>query len=91
LDPEKTTKIVLATCCLHNYLLSRKAYSYAPSGTFGREEQSGLIPGSWREEGTPQNTLHSIHKEMQVLLLRKYVKSSKLTFIGGNWGGLEGS
>jgi hypothetical protein len=62
LDPEKTTKIVLATCCLHNYLLSRKAYSYAPPGTFDREEQSSLIPGSWREEGTPQNSLHSMQQ-----------------------------
>lgn len=62
LDPEKTTKIVLATCCLHNYLLSRKAYIYAPPGTFDREEQSGLIPGSWREEGTPQNSLHSMQQ-----------------------------
>lgn len=31
LDPEKCTKIVLAICCLHNYLLSRKdSNNYAP-------------------------------------------------------------
>lgn len=61
LDPEKCTKIVLAICCLHNYLLSRKdSNNYAPPGTFDREERCGLIPGSWREEGAPETSLHSM-------------------------------
>lgn len=60
LDTEKCTKIVLATCCLHNYLLSRKNNYYAPLGTFDKEDQSGFIPGNWREEGNPQTSLHSM-------------------------------
>lgn len=52
LNPEKTTKIVLAICCLHNYLLRRKSSInyFAPPRMFDCENQSGrLIPGLWKE------------------------------------------
>jgi len=61
LAPERVDSIVLAACCLHNYLLSRKssAMIYAPEGTFDREnpDTGEVIPGSWRHEDKHENML----------------------------------
>lgn len=60
LTPNHADEIVLACCCLHNFLLSTKSTSvYAPDGAFDREHQATgeLIPGNWRQENTPSHTL----------------------------------
>jgi len=61
LAPERVDSIVLAACCLHNYLLSRKssAMIYASEGTFdGENPDTGeVIPGSWRHEDKHENML----------------------------------
>lgn len=46
LDAAKTRKVVLATCALHNFMLSRNGKTYAPR-EMGDEEGH---PGSWRNE-----------------------------------------
>lgn len=57
---ETAVKIVLATCALHNFLLSRKdsINVYTPLGSFDVEDaDSGtLTPGSWRSEITATDT-----------------------------------
>ena len=55
LSPIRVDSIILAICCLHNYLLSRNisANVYATEGTFDREnhETGEIIPGTWRRNG----------------------------------------
>lgn len=50
LNPEKVTAIVLALCAMHNWLITTNAASYAPAGTFDRENEADgtIIQGSWR-------------------------------------------
>lgn len=54
-SPEKVTKIIKATSCLHNYMKISEACNpstqrhYCPSGYTDHEDQSGhLVPGNWR-------------------------------------------
>ncbi|CAH1987006.1 unnamed protein product [Acanthoscelides obtectus] len=51
LEPETAKVVVMATICLHNFL--RKSHSsrniYTPDGTFDKEKNEKIIPGSWRE------------------------------------------
>lgn len=58
LSHEKAQKVVMAACCLHNYL--RKSLNskniYNPPGRFDQEyDQGNFIPGTWRQE-TPSET-----------------------------------
>lgn len=46
LDASKTRKVVLATCALHNFMLSRNGKSYAPKEMSDADGRSG----SWRNE-----------------------------------------
>lgn len=51
LDADKTRKVILACCALHNFLMTRNNSVYAPPGTFDRNESDGtLVPGVWRQE-----------------------------------------
>lgn len=60
LCPEKFTKIVSATCVLHNFLLDRNSrHLYAPQGTFDEKIDGVLIPGSWRSDALPDSVLFS--------------------------------
>lgn len=47
LHPSKATKIVLAICALHNFLMERKSV-YTTSNDFDRELNGQTIPGQWR-------------------------------------------
>lgn len=48
LDPDKVKSIVLASCALHNYLITRCPNLYSPSGTFDSIDGNGdVIPGKW--------------------------------------------
>lgn len=59
LEPHKVNTIVLTMFVFHNLLLRRHSSRkvYAPSGTFDREEQGRIVPGSWRGEGDAQCTM----------------------------------
>lgn len=51
LQPDKAELIVLASCVLHNYLMTKSASTYAPSGTFDHDDHHGNITnGTWRQE-----------------------------------------
>lgn len=51
LDAEKTKKVTLAYCALHNFLMERNRQKYAPANSFDRTGPDGeLIMGDWRQE-----------------------------------------
>lgn len=52
LEPEKATKVVLATICLYNYLRRDENSSrlFTPPGSYDTEVNGELVPGSWRNE-----------------------------------------
>lgn len=52
LDADKTRRITLACCALHNFMMSRNEDVYAPMGSMDRYENNVLIPGEWRQETT---------------------------------------
>lgn len=51
LSAEKTKKVTLACCVLHNYLMTTNNEKYAPLGTFDVFDENGeVMEGSWRRE-----------------------------------------
>lgn len=49
--PEKVEMIVLAACCLHNYLVDHSMSSYAPQALLDNEDENhNFNPGEWRTE-----------------------------------------
>lgn len=49
LEPSKVTKITLASCALHNYLICRKSSNYFNINLVDHYAEDGtLIPGEWR-------------------------------------------
>lgn len=58
LNAEKTKKVVLACCALHNFLMTKNKHMYAPANTFDRYDDNGeLIPGDWRQDAQATSTL----------------------------------
>ena len=61
LAPEKVEVIVLAACCLHNYLRSKSATRqiYTPHDIVDHEDElSGtVVPGAWRADLPSQSML----------------------------------
>ena len=54
--PGKIEIIVLASLILHNMLRTMSKSSYTPTEFVDHEEdESTIIPGSWREEVSPSN------------------------------------
>ena len=69
LDPDKVEKIVLAACCLHNFLLDTQPI---PAGLVDQEDdQHNVIPGAWRND-------KSVFKELEATNSRRYSISAKL-------------
>lgn len=59
LNAEKTKKVVLACCVLHNYLMSDKKI-YAPPQTYDNGDQNS---GTWRQDPIPENlTMFSLQR-----------------------------
>lgn len=58
LQPEKVEVIVLACCCLHNYLRTETTACsvYTPRGSLDYEDPKShdVTPGAWRQENTPR-------------------------------------
>lgn len=65
LNAEKTKKVALAICVLHNYLMSTNKNKYAPSGTFDQFSENGvLIPGDWRKESNASDlTMFALQRD----------------------------
>lgn len=49
---DKTRRITLATCALHNFSITRNAPSYVSLTMVDRYEDGNFIPGDWRNEGS---------------------------------------
>lgn len=50
-DADKTTKVTLACCVLHNYLMTTNKRKYAPANSLDHYNVNGeLIRGDWRHE-----------------------------------------
>lgn len=63
LDAEKTKKVTLACCVLHNYLINTNKEKYAPSGSFDQFDNQGKMssPGEWRaDQSTSMFSLESV-------------------------------
>lgn len=61
LNAEKTKKVVLATCVLHNYLITTNKQKYAPVSSFDHYNNNGeLVGGDWREDGASGTTMFGI-------------------------------
>lgn len=65
LDAEKTKKVTLACCVLHNYLMTTNKRKYAPIGTFDRCTDTGeMILGDWRLNTiAPDATMYPLQRE----------------------------
>lgn len=65
LDAEKSKKVTLACCVLHNYLMTTNKRKYAPFGSFDRYNENGeMIPGDWRQEPVgPDATMYPLQRE----------------------------
>lgn len=52
LQPNKASLVTLTCVLLHNFLKNSKTSRriYFPAGTFDREEEGEIIPGTWRTE-----------------------------------------
>lgn len=62
LDEKKTTKVILAICALHNFLLTESDIKYATVADFDREKDDGdIIPGRWRDEAS--NGIFSLQRD----------------------------
>lgn len=68
LDAAKTRKITLATCALHNFLLTKNRSAYAPNNYVDHYSNDGsLIEGFWRREmpnGTCYSLAHSTNRHI---------------------------
>lgn len=80
LEPDKVQKIVLATCCLHNFLLDTQSM---PSGLVDQEDgDHNLIPGAWRNDRcivrefeSRQYRNYTMNARLQREVLRQYFNS----------------
>ena len=64
LNPKKVETIVLATCVLHNFLLSKSSTVYAPPGFFDTEVEDGsLVPGTWRNESSLASSFFDLRQQ----------------------------
>ncbi|KAJ8935701.1 hypothetical protein NQ314_012678 [Rhamnusium bicolor] len=57
---DTTERIIKATICLHNYLISNESEQYCPTNFIGNEDNDGnVINGQWREGGIPNNVVNA--------------------------------
>lgn len=63
-DAEKTKKVVLACCVLHNFLMTVNRAKYAPNNSFDQYDEGGNLirPGEWRSEEQPTETMFHLQK-----------------------------
>jgi DDE superfamily endonuclease len=66
LDAEKTKKVTLACCVLHNYLLTTNKAKYAPVNAFDQYDASGnlISPGEWRADGMAMFSLETSRSQL---------------------------
>lgn len=75
LDAEKTKKITLACCVLHNFLITTNKQKYAPPQMFDRyDENNDLIPGEWRRDEVSNETMIPLHRSSSTQNIGKDVQ-----------------
>lgn len=75
LDAEKTKKVVLACCVLHNYLVTTNKQKYAPTQSLDRFNEKGeLIPAEWRNLGAPNETMYPMKSSSSALTMAKEIQ-----------------
>lgn len=60
LGPEKATKITIACCALHNYLLMRNSSYFNPTLVDRCDDQGNVVDGDWRRIITTENNFHPL-------------------------------
>ena len=50
LDPDKVVDIILAACCLHNFMVEQNKYNYISVQDFEDVENLNVIRGQWRSD-----------------------------------------
>lgn len=80
--PETVKQIVLCICALHNYLLStsHSVRFYASPGTFDTEDAEIYKAGSWREDGLPNTTMHSLQRVLSTKNSSRIAKDTREQF-----------
>ncbi|XP_065356035.1 uncharacterized protein LOC135950415 [Calliphora vicina] len=64
LNPEKTIKVTLACCVLHNFLITTNKKRYVPSNAFDHYDANGtLIPGDWRTEEAEGKSMFRLQRQ----------------------------
>jgi hypothetical protein len=73
--PDKVTYLILAACCLHNYMVEKSKSSYVVAADV-EDGDHVVIPGSWRNEACltrmnqfckTRNPSHSAKKQREIL------------------------
>lgn len=61
LGPEKTKKVTIACCALHNYLLTRTSNVYSTPTLADRYDAEGnVVNGDWRQAVNTENNFHPL-------------------------------
>lgn len=81
LQPDKVTNLILATCCLHNYMVDKNKHAYTSVQDIEHPESHTVSPGPWRNDVPLLGMGASVHRnptrnaKMQRELLTKYFSS----------------
>lgn len=63
LDADKSRKVTLACCTLHNFLITRKSSVYTTAGSVDQYGYDGaMIEGSWRRDA-PDHTMYPLERD----------------------------
>lgn len=60
LDAEKTRKLTIACCSLHNYLLKRRDDYFTPNLVDRYDDQGNVLDGDWRQLVNTQHNFHPL-------------------------------
>ena len=50
LEPHKVTAIILAACCLHNFLIDNNKHTYISAANDFEDTEHVIVSGSWRND-----------------------------------------
>lgn len=81
LDAEKTKKVTLACCVLHNYLMVTNKKKYAPPNSFDHFDCNGtLVPGDWRREEDIGASMFPLQRSRSETFNAKVVQNEFTTY-----------
>lgn len=81
LDAEKTKKVTLACCVLHNYLMVTNKKKYALPNSFDHFDCNGtLVPGDWRREEDIGASMFPLQRSRSETFNTKVVRNEFTTY-----------